>query len=290
MIRRNISALTSALAGAACALSLLAPQALAHPANGGFTQEFHQTYPIGAEGRLELENINGSVHISAWDRNEVKVDAIKTAGTQERLDEAKINIDAGSSSIAIHTEYPNHDLTFNHDDRDNPASVEYTLTVPRSLRIDEVKLINGGLDVEGLSGEVRASTINGHLQASQLSGPVRLETINGRLDAEFTVLSHRVELSSVNGHVAVVLPSDANARVEANTVHGSIDNEFGLEVSKHHFVGHSMHGELGSGGTQVRLNNVNGGIEIRHANDGRSLSPARSENNSDDRGSDDDDI
>jgi hypothetical protein len=43
------------------------------------TEEFHQTYPLSATGRVALSNINGSVKISAWDRNEVKVDAVKRA-------------------------------------------------------------------------------------------------------------------------------------------------------------------------------------------------------------------
>src|ERR1700755_2830409 len=70
------------------------------------TEEFHQTYPLSATGRVSLSNINGSVRISAWDRNEVKVEAIKRAYTQERLREAEINVSANSGSIEIETEYP----------------------------------------------------------------------------------------------------------------------------------------------------------------------------------------
>ena len=65
------------------------------------------------------------------------------------------------------------------------ASVEYTLTVPRNARLDEIKLINGGLDVTGVSGEVHASCINGKLTAHGLSGRAKLATINGPLDADF---------------------------------------------------------------------------------------------------------
>ena len=70
------------------------------------TDEFHQTYPLNAKGRVALSNINGSVKISAWDRNEVKVAAIKRARTQERLREAEINVDANANGSEIETEYP----------------------------------------------------------------------------------------------------------------------------------------------------------------------------------------
>src|SRR3954454_5728331 len=60
------------------------------------TEEFHQTYQISATGRIELENINGPVHITRCDRNEVKADAIKRAWTKQRLDEARIDISSHS--------------------------------------------------------------------------------------------------------------------------------------------------------------------------------------------------
>ena len=61
---------------------------------------------------------------------------------------------------------------------------------------------------------------------------------------------------------------------------------FGLPVSRH-LVGRSLHGELGGGGTDVKLSNVNGRIEIRHANDNRPMSPAKSLDH--ERNRDDDD-
>src|SRR5258708_30954038 len=59
------------------------------PQKGGadeVREEFHQTYPLSANGRVTVENLNGSVRIAVWDRNEVKVDAVKRAYRRERLD------------------------------------------------------------------------------------------------------------------------------------------------------------------------------------------------------------
>jgi hypothetical protein len=58
-------------------------------------------------------------------------------------------------------------------------------------------------------------------------------------------------------------------------VSGGIENDFGLHSDDHRFVGHDLRGELRGGGAQIRLNNVNGAIDIHHASDGRSLSPAK---------------
>jgi DUF4097 and DUF4098 domain-containing protein YvlB len=256
-----------------CALFALALAAHASDHRGAFTEEFHKTYALTPDGRVELDNINGAVHISTWDQNQVKVDAVKYADSKDRLDEAHIEIDSEKDHISIRTKYPQHD---HWGANVNPASVEYTLTVPRAARLDEIKLINGSLDVTGTDGEVRASCINGKLEAHSLSGRAMLSTINGRLDATFKQLSSStVELKSVNGSIELTIPSDSKAEIEANTISGGIDNDFGLHVNHHQFVGHDLRGELGAGGPQIKLSNVNGQIEIRHASDGRALSPAK---------------
>jgi len=274
--------------GAACALlvcAIAAPAADSH----AYTEEFHQTYALSADGRVDLDNINGDVHIASWDRNEVKVDAVKYAGTKQRLDEAKIEVDSSKDSLSIRTKYRDHDLNFNWGSHNNPAGVEYTLTIPRTARLDEIKLINGTLDIAGVSGEVRASCINGHLSAHDLAGRAHLETINGRLEVRFNQLAGKsVELSSVNGSVELTIPSDSQARIEASTVSGGIENDFGLHVNRHQFVGHDLRGELGNGGTHIKLEDVNGRIEIRHAQDGHAMSPVKDLSHRDKDDDDDD--
>jgi hypothetical protein len=286
--QRRFATGTGAALGTVCALLALS---LAARASDRVTEEFHKTYPISATGRIELDNINGDVHISSWDRNEVKVDAIKTAGTKERLDEARIEIDAGADYVSIVTKYPDHDHTFNWGSHNNPASVEYTLTVPRGARLDEIKLINGKLDVAGVSGEVHASCINGRLEAHNLSGRAELSTINGRIEARFDQLAgSSIELNSVNGSVELTIPSDSKAEIEASTVSGSIENDFGLHVNNHRFVGHDLRGELAGGGTRIKLENVNGRIAVHHASDGRALSPVKDLNHRDRDDGDDSEI
>ncbi|PYS51757.1 MAG: hypothetical protein DMF68_03395 [Acidobacteria bacterium] len=261
---------------------LLMTASSALPAQQGdqLREEFHQSYPIAADGRVSLGNINGSVHIAGWDRNEVKVDAVKTAYTRERLDEAKIDVRSDADSIRIQTEYPNRSQTFTNGEgrANNPATVEYTLTVPRNARLDSIELINGNLDIEGVAGDVKASAINGRLSARGLTGATKLSTINGSLEAAFDRLdvSKPISVGSVNGGVSLTIPSDANAQLKANTVHGAIRNDFGLPVRDGEYVGHELAGQLGQGGVLIKLGNVNGSITIHHAADGRPLSHATS--------------
>src|SRR4026209_894529 len=73
------------------------------------SEEFHQTYPLSPMGRVTIENINGGVHVSVWDRNEVKVESIKKARQREQLDEVKIEVINTADSVRIKTKYPERD-------------------------------------------------------------------------------------------------------------------------------------------------------------------------------------
>jgi hypothetical protein len=227
---------------------------------GEVREEFHKTYPLAATGRVSLSNVNGSVRVSAWDREEVKVDAIKRARSDEALKEAEIVVDARADAIDIRTRYPEH-----RNRHDDGASVDYTITVPRRARLDELKTVNGSVEIEGASGEVRASSVNGAVRGVRLLGEVGLSTVNGRVEAEFERLEgKRVSLKSVNGTVVVRLPQGVGLHLNAATVHGEIESDFDLTVRRIRFApGRDVDTVLGGGGSDVQLRTVNGSIRVQ---------------------------
>jgi DUF4097 and DUF4098 domain-containing protein YvlB len=257
------------------------PSAKAQTGQQELREEFHQTYPLAATGRISLENINGFVRINGWDRNEVRVDAVKRAYTRERLGEAQIVVDAGADVVHIRTKYPDGDLNFNGDAGrryNNPASVDYTLSIPRGARVESIELVNGPIEIEGITSDVVASSVNGPVKAHGLTGEVRLSTVNGPVEASFERLSDSktISLNSVNGPLTLTIPSDADAQLKANSLSGRITNDYGLPVNDGQYVGHELSGVLGKGGTRIKLSNINGSISIRHAADNRALSHATS--------------
>jgi len=234
------------------------------PKGDELTEPFSQTYPLTATGRVHIENINGDVHVNVWDQNSVKVDAVKRAYSQKRLSEVTIDVESAPDMLKIKTKYP-EDRNGGGDREDSFASVEYTLTLPRSAQLDGADLVNGSLDVQGVQGDVRANLVNGKVTASGLGGEVKLNTVNGGIDANVASLqtAKGVQLNSVNGPIVLVVPAGASADIKATTVHGDITNDLGLKVEDGQYVGHSMNGQVGSGGARIRLNNVNGSITVK---------------------------
>jgi DUF4097 and DUF4098 domain-containing protein YvlB len=246
-----------------CALLALA-STISLPANGNFHQQSSRSYALSARGRVSLQNINGDVHIRAWDRNEVRIDAVKSASSRNLLDEARVEIESSADSISIHTRYGDSANA-------NPGKVEFTVMVPRHARLSEVKLINGALDIEGVSGGVNASSVNGTVRAQKIAGDARLSTVNGKLEASFDRLgdAKNISLASVNGPISLSIPYDAGAEFNARNVTGGIDNDFGIPVSQDHSAGSQLHGVRKGGGTYINLKNINGTICIMPISHGR---------------------
>ena len=238
-------------------IALGALVALSVSASAQVTEEFHRTVPLPSNGRVSLGNVNGNVTITGWERNEVQIDAVKKASNQQKLDEAKIEVDAGSDYVRIRTRYPE-----NHTNN-NPASVTYELHVPRTAGLDSIDLVNGSLDVSQVSGEVRSNLVNGSTKIHDLAGRAHLSSVNGTIAATYRTLDNvsDIELKSVNGAVRLGLPSSPNADVRVSTVNGAITTDFPLTVQGK-FVGRHLDGKLGNGGTRIEISNVNGTVHI----------------------------
>lgn len=232
----------------------------------GLTEELHKTYPIDADGRVSVNNVHGPVRISAWDRNEVQVDAIKRATTKEALDEADIVIDSSSGSISIRTRYPE-----SRHWRRNPATVEYTLKVPRRARLFAIETVHGPVDIGGVTGDVKASSVHGSVTARNLTGEARLTSVHGSLDAGFDRVegTPSISLNTVHGSIRLALPDKTSAEYSASTVHGRIANDLGLSASHGRKHGGSLSGRTGNGGAHVKLNTVHGNIRIESMAGGR---------------------
>jgi|SRR5271165_515572 len=231
--------------------------ALTLSASAQYTDEFHRTVPLPSNGLVSLANINGNVTITGWDRNEVQIDAVKKANEQQKLAEARIEVDANSDSVRIKTKYPEHHTN------NNPATVTYELHVPRNAQLDGIDLVNGSLTVTQCSGDLKASLVNGSSNIHDLAGRTDVSSVNGSVNAFYRSLDNvkDIRLKSVNGSVRLGLPPSPNADVSVSTVNGGISTDFPLQIQGK-FVGHHIDGKLGNGGTRIEISNVNGSVKI----------------------------
>lgn len=226
------------------------------PAWAEAREEFHKTVAMDANGNFSLKNVNGNVRISAWDRNEAQIDAVKTARSEEKLREARIEVWGSGHSVEVQTKYP----AMNN----NGASVEYTVHVPRGASLHSVETVNGEIHIDGPRGRIKASTVNGKVEVWNAADELQLESVNGEVKASVVNAgAHRVKLNVVNGALSLAIPENTNAHVKASTVNGGIHCDLPLQVDKPKYgPGESVDSNLGSGGATIELESVNGGIYL----------------------------
>lgn len=236
---------------------------------------FERSYPLSANGRVAISNVNGSIVVEAWDRNEVKLTTTKVADSRESLADVEIKVDARPDYFNVEADY----REFNWHDRNRAGrrynlEVQFKLSVPRTAVLNEIGTVNGSVTVSDFVNSTKISAVNGNVNATNLRGAANLSTVNGKVVADFDRLEtgSRINLSTVNGGVSLTIPSDSNATVKADSLNGPITNDFGLPVRKGEYVGRDLHGRLGSGDVQIRMNSVNGPLAINRKRDGKSPS------------------
>ncbi|MBA3354157.1 MAG: DUF4097 family beta strand repeat protein, partial [Blastocatellia bacterium] len=244
---------------------------------GDETEKFEQTYPLSRNGNVRVSNINGSVTVEAWDRDEVRLEATKLADSKETLADVDLKINATADSFSVEADYKAWKWNDKRvENRHRKLEVEFRLSVPRGAVLNEIETVNGSVTVSNFTNVTKVSAVNGSVVASNLRGTASLSTVNGQVTADFDRVegSSKINLSTVNGQVNLTLPSDVNATVKADSLNGNIANDFGLPVRKGQYVGRDLYGRIGTGEAQIKLNSVNGGLSISRKNDGRSPNPA----------------
>ncbi len=218
------------------------------------SESFQQTVALAPGGSFELSNVNGSIDVIPWDRDEVEIRAVKRAGSQARLDAIEINVREEPGRVTVKTELP----------RTGNGVVDYDIRTPAAASVT-LRNVNGRVTIDGLDGPVDIRSVNGAIEADGLSQSTAIETVNGAITATYaaapTAGRHRFE--AVNGAIRLYLPAGAGGRFEAKTVNGSIKNDMGLEVKKARFGPmSSLEGTIGPGEAEIELETVNGSIRI----------------------------
>ena len=227
-----------------------------------YQQDFNQTLPLTANGRLKLDNVNGRIEIHGWDQDTVAIKALKHGKTRDSVVALKIEVDARPDHITIHTRQPEHWFGWNK----NSATVDYLVQVPQHAQLANISTVNGPIEIDGVPGNIDASSVNGPLQVRGAAGNLKLSTVNGQAKAQMVALGkgQSVSLDAVNGHLELTLPANADATVSADTVNGGLSSEFpALAVKKEFPLGRHLKGTLGNGDAHVKASTVNGGISFR---------------------------
>jgi len=229
-------------------------------------QTAEQTYEIDPEGAFSFRNAAGSLRIVGSDDAGMKIKTTKKAWNAEQLAAIAPRISVQSKSVSIETSFPPQKTwRFSH----RSGSVDYVVTLPRTVKISRLDLENGGIHIEGMRGDVRADLVNGELVARNCFGSVQLSVANGALDLYYEKWQQRpfaVEARIIGGNARVFLPRAASFHLLAETAHGNVSNHFARPEEQDSRKATRVNMSIGpEPRPEINLHVTNGDIEIAAA-------------------------
>jgi putative adhesin len=223
------------------------------------TQDWSHRYPLAADGRVEVVNINGPINIAAGAPGTVDVRATITAKAltdatakdilskgrvQEISEPGRVHIET-MSPRGVHGSY----------------EVRYDVRVPAASLVD-LSMTSGSIQADGLTSKLKLVAINGPVELNDVEGAVEAVSVNGSLMVKLVRVSAPVRLEMTNGRLALEFPAASKANLSARVVNGPmtvsglpVDNPSGRRIR-------SLESMLNGGGPAIDLRVTNGSLTI----------------------------
>jgi DUF4097 and DUF4098 domain-containing protein YvlB len=257
-------------------------------------------FTVTGQPDLRLTTFDGAIEIRSGEGSTIVVEIEKRGPTKEALDDLKIETKQDGNRIDVDVKKPAHEVVFFGVGRMSPTA-KLIVTMPRegnvmarsgdgSIRIEHV---HGRLELRTGDGSIHAIDIAGQLTLATGDGSVTLEDVAGDVDVDTgdgsvsiagkpsgmklhtgdgsitvralsgTTMKDDWSMTTGDGGVAVYLPSDFGAEVDAHTGDGSIRNELQLSNDEGDKSRRSLKGKLGAGGKLLRIRTGDGSIRLK---------------------------
>lgn len=182
------------------------------------------TVRLDRGGTVDLSLISGKIHVTGWDRSDVKITA--------SIENGELRFDANPSRVSLSVEETDESGRRRHHD---VGDARYEVSVPRGAKLIleavsgdivtsgsqgeiEANSVSGDVEVTNGVREVSAEAVSGSVRASQINGNLRAETVSGDVRAD--AVTGDIEASSVSGNVRIAGARSKEVRTE--TVSGDI--------------------------------------------------------------------
>ncbi len=265
--------LSAGLSVAACDIKTDASGDLSLGISAGKAEDtWTRTYTLADKGRLELINVNGRITAEPATDDKVTVEGRRTAkgstdeAAKDNLAKMEIREEVSGDRVRVESRPPRLSGLAGHE-------IEWTIKVPAGVVVD-LRTVNGGVRINGLSGEVHAKTTNGGVKGNNVSASIlEVSSVNGGIEFEFSgalAANASVDLETVNGGVEVSLPASSKVTISARAVNGGVRvDDLDVQRSEEATSFDSkrrLEGTLNGGGAKVTISTTNGGVRIGRSN------------------------
>ena len=213
-----------------------------------FAEDVDRTVDASPDGHVDVSNISGSVKVTGWTRNTVRV-----TGTLGRNVEELI-LERDGDKVIIKVKVPKK------SGRAIGIDSDLSINVPQNSSID-VGTVSADIDVIDVTGDQGLHTVSGDVNTEHTGADIRAESVSGDVEVTGDHADGDVSASSVSGDVSLFRLA---GNVEVESVSGDVAVEGGSfkRASLETVTGDlDFNGELREGG-KLTVDSVNGDVDV----------------------------
>lgn len=255
------------------------------------TETIRKTFNLTAAHKvLEVDNIFGSIDVTGGQGDQVQLVVNKTiyAESKDKMEAAKkevtLDITDQPDFLKFYVNGPfrcncndGHDSCGGwHGDRGYTVKMDFQLQVPRNIEV-KLKTVNSGhVHVQDVTGNFAVHNVNGGIEMQNIAGSGLAKTVNGGVKVTFRENPReKSDFATINGNVELYFVRGLSGDFRFKTMNGAVYSDFEMtslpaqpvsgERRGTKFVFRSDRytgGRIGSGGPEIRAENLNGDIRV----------------------------
>jgi hypothetical protein len=251
------------------------------------------SFATGGGRSLDVRNISGFIHVEGTNEASVQISIRKVirADTRDDLAEAQRDVrldfrDGAPRVEAVVTDRRGHvcgepwnDDGLRRDRVRYEVRFDFTIRVPRDVRLGLCTINGGDVIVNGTQGDFDVRNVDGLIDMRQVAGSGRAHTVNGPVSVTFTANPKQAtSFKTVNGNVDVSFLEGLSADLSMKTFNGGLFTDFDVQpLPGTASAGERRNGRfvyraneftrvrVGSGGPHITFETLNGNVRARRA-------------------------
>jgi len=248
-------------------------------------KNWKDTYTVNtATPHLRISNIWGGVKVRTGESSQISVSAVelRSAPDQERFEQSfeSIRLDVKSDAYGVSLLVGDPDERWQRMEqcRGCRLDIQFEVLVPPGATIDVGTVMDGRVDIEGVTGSVSASNVNGPVRVNGIRECTSIESVNGKVDVGFaTSPVNDCTIETINGDITLDVPEGTGLDIKLDLFNGDLSSQLSTSpldlpatIERTMENGHDQYRiqkfsglRIGAGGPVYSISSINGDVRIQ---------------------------
>jgi len=175
------------------------------------TTPYSKQVPVGAQDRVSISNVAGSLDITTWDRKEVDIQGELGSGVE------RVDVTQHEGGVEVRVVMKDNDGW--SGDSWKKGSANLRIRLPATVRL-EASTVSASLILAGVRGKTRLKSVSGDIHSDVASPDLEVKSVSGDIELNGSGSPSRLRANSVSGDVTL---NKIAGELEAKSVSGDVE-------------------------------------------------------------------